>query len=76
MEVGEVFFGFREGDVVDYIIYRFKQGVSKSQLKQVLALVGLICDVCGFESPGFESFASRGGLKKSTTVSSQCHCCH
>jgi hypothetical protein len=70
----KVLFGFRERDVVDYIIYRSKQGVSESQLKQVLAVVGLICDVCGFESPSFESSASRGGLRKSTTVSSQCHC--
>ena len=42
---------FGERDVVSYIIWRSKQGVSESQLKQVLAVIGLICDVCGFESP-------------------------
>ena len=42
---------FGERDVVSYIIYRSKQGVSEWQLKQVLSEIGLICDVCGFESP-------------------------
>ena len=47
----KVLCGFRERDVVAYIIFRSKRGVSESQLKQVLAVIGLICDVCGFESP-------------------------
>ena len=42
---------FGERDVVSYIIWRSKQGVSESQLKQVVSVIGLICDVCGFESP-------------------------
>ena len=51
VKFGKLLCGFRERDVVNYIIYRSKQGVSESQLKQVLAVIGLICDVCGFESP-------------------------
>ena len=47
----KVLCGFRERDVVAYIIFRSKRGVSESQLKQGLAVIGLICDVCGFESP-------------------------
>ena len=34
-ELGEVLFGFRERDVVGYIVYRSKQGVSESQSLQV-----------------------------------------
>ena len=49
-EFGKVLCGFGERDVVAYIIYRSKQGVSESQLKQVLLVISLICDVCGFES--------------------------
>ena len=45
VKFGEVLFGFRERDVVNYIIYRSKQGVSESQLKKV---IGLICDGCCF----------------------------
>ena len=37
-------------------------------------VVGFIFDGCVFESPSFESSVSRGRLKKSTTVSSHCHC--
>ena len=48
---GKVLCVFGERDVVSYIIWRSKQGVSESQLKQVLSVIGLICDVCGFESP-------------------------
>ena len=51
VKFGKVLCGFRERDVVAYIIFRSKRGVSESQLKQVLAVIGLICDVCGFESP-------------------------
>ena len=42
---------FEERDVVSYIIWRSKQGVSETQLKQVLAVISLLCEVCGFESP-------------------------
>ena len=42
---------FEERDVVLYIIWRSKQGVSETQLKQVLAVITLLCEVCGFESP-------------------------
>ena len=38
----KVLCGFRERDVVAYIIFRSKRGVSESQLKQVLAVIGLI----------------------------------
>ena len=41
---------FGERDVVSYIIWRSKQGVSEAQPKQVLSVICLICDVCGFES--------------------------
>ena len=40
-----------ERDVVSYIIWRSKQVVSEPQLKQVQAVISLICVVCGFESP-------------------------
>ena len=36
VKCGEVLFGLRERDVVGYVIYRSKQGVSESQLRQVL----------------------------------------
>ena len=42
---------FDERDVVLYIIWRSKQGVSETQLKHVLAVISLLCEVCGFESP-------------------------
>ena len=51
VEFGKGLCGFRERDVVAYIIFRSKRGVSESQLKQVLAVIALICGVCGFESP-------------------------
>ena len=51
VKFGKALCGFRERDVVAYIIFRSKQGISESQLKQVLAVITLICDVCGFESP-------------------------
>ena len=51
VKFGKALCGFGERDVVSYIIYRSKQGVSESQLKQVLAVIGLICEICGFESP-------------------------
>ena len=41
---------FGERDVVSYVIWRSKQGVSETQLKQVLAVISLVCKVCGFES--------------------------
>ena len=37
------------------MVFRSKQGVSESQLRQVLAVVTLICEVCGFESPSGSS---------------------
>ena len=51
MRFGKVLCGFGERDVVTYIIYRSKQGVSESQLKQVLSVISLVFEVCGFESP-------------------------
>ena len=45
VKFGKVLCGFGERDVVSYIIYRSKQGVSESQLKQVLAVIGLICEL-------------------------------
>ena len=42
---------FGERDVVSYVIWRSKQGVSETQLKQVLAVISLVCEVCGFQSP-------------------------
>ena len=51
MRFGKGLCGFGERDVVTYIIYRSKQGVSESQLKQVLSVISLVFEVCGFESP-------------------------
>ena len=51
VKFGKGLCGFKERDVVAYIISRSKRGVSESQLKQVLAVIALICGVCGFESP-------------------------
>ena len=51
MKFGKALCGFGERDVVAYMIFRSKQGVSESQLKQVLSVIAVICDVCGFESP-------------------------
>ena len=42
---------FEERDMVLYIFWRSKQGVSETQLKQVMAVINLICEVYGFESP-------------------------
>ena len=46
---------FGERDVVSYVIWRSKQGVSEAQLKQVLSVISLVCEVCGFESPAKSS---------------------
>ena len=48
---GRVFGSWSERDVVSFIIWRAKQGVSENQLKQGLAVVSLLAEVCGFESP-------------------------
>ena len=42
---------FEERDMVLYIVWRSKQGVSETQLKQAMAVINLICEVCGFEPP-------------------------
>ena len=42
---------FEERDMILYVIWRFKQGVTGTQLMQVMAVINLIFEVCGFESP-------------------------
>ena len=41
----------KERDVVSFIIWRAQDKVSEVQLKQGLAVVSLLAEVCGFESP-------------------------
>ena len=48
---GRVFGCWSERDLVAFIIWRAKQGVSENQLKQGMAVVSLLSEVCGFESP-------------------------
>ena len=55
MKFDKALCGFGERDVVAYMIFRSKQGVSESQLRQLLSVITLICDVCGFESPSGSS---------------------
>ena len=50
MKFGKALCRFRERDVIAYMVFRSKQGVSESQLRQVLAVVTLICEVCGHGS--------------------------
>ena len=42
---------FEERDMISYVIWRFKQGVTGTQLMQVMAVINMIFEVCGFESP-------------------------
>ena len=62
VKFGKSLCGFRERDVIAYLIFRFKQEVSESQLKQVLSVIALISDVCGFESPTVSPLVT--GVKK------------
>ena len=48
---GRVFGCWSERDLVSFIIWRAGKGVSENQLKQGLAVVSLLAEVCGFESP-------------------------
>ena len=41
----------KERDVVSFIIWRARDGVSEGQLRQGLAVVSLLSEICGFESP-------------------------
>ena len=50
-ESGKMGVIFEERDVVLFIVWRSKRGVSETQLKQAMAVINLICKVCGFESP-------------------------
>jgi len=52
---GESIFELGEREVMLYLIFRSKSGVSESQMKQVLSVVTLIYEVCGFESPSKSS---------------------
>ena len=50
-DAGESIFELGEKEVMVYLISRSKSGVSEAQLKQALAAVTLIYEVCGFQSP-------------------------
>ena len=50
-DAGESIFELGEKEVMVYLISRSKSGVSEAQLKQALAVVTLIYEVCGFQSP-------------------------
>ena len=41
----------KERDVTSFIIWRAREGVSEGQLRQGLAVVSLLSEICGFESP-------------------------
>ena len=49
-ESAKMFF-FEERGVIAFIVWRSKRGVSEMQMKQAMAVVNLICEVCGVESP-------------------------
>ena len=50
-DAGKSIFELGEKEVMLYLISRSKSGVSEAQLKQALAVVALIYEVCGFQSP-------------------------
>ena len=52
---GESIFELGEKELMLYLIFRSKSGVSESQMKQALSVVTLIYEVCGFESPSKSS---------------------
>ena len=64
VEFDEAICEFGERELISYLIYRSKRGVSESQLKQALAVVTLICGVCGFESPSRSSLVKKGIVKE------------
>ena len=64
---GESIFELGEKEVMLYLIFRSKSGVSESQMKQALSVVTLIYEVCGFESPSKSSLVinvKKGILKQ------------
>ena len=70
MKFDKALCGFGERDVIAYMIFRSKQGVSESQLRQVLSVIALICEVCGFESPSGSSVVikvKKGIVKEANT---------
>ena len=50
-ETGRSLFNFKESDLIQFIVTRSKAGASEGQLKQGLAVVNLICEVCKVQSP-------------------------
>ena len=48
---GKSIFELGEIEVLAYLIFRSKSGVSEAQMKQALAVVALIYEVCGLQSP-------------------------
>ena len=50
-DAGESIFGLGEREIMVYLIFRSKSGVSEAQMKQTLAVVTLIYEVCRFVSP-------------------------
>ena len=49
----------KERDIVSFLIWRSKSGVSETQVKQGLAVISLLCEVCGFESPAKSPMVSK-----------------
>ena len=64
---GEFIFELGEKELMLYLIFRSKSGVSEAQMKQALSVVLLIYEVCGFESPSKSSLVinvKKGILKQ------------
>ena len=49
-ESAKMFF-FEERGVIAFIVWRSKRGVSERQMKQAMAVINLMCQVCSVESP-------------------------
>ena len=50
-DFGKSIFELGENEVMAYLIFRSKSGVSEAQMKQALAVLSLIYEVCGLQSP-------------------------
>ena len=49
-ESGKMFI-FDERDAMAFIVWRSEPGVSEMQMKPAMAVINLMCEVCGVESP-------------------------
>ena len=50
-ESGRLVWEMRQRDIASFLIWRSMLGVSESQVRQGMAAINLLCEVCGFESP-------------------------